>query len=152
MDDLTTLKRINILIRSKKIMMHRDNLELANLIQKLKETKESLNESQKKYMEGVQKINEIRKSSMRNGLDLFEKNVDSVKNEWISYYRKKQILEGKLDAMRLSIAKSKKFLNDLEERQLNLTKSLQANLQKKEDENSYDIYVSSQNKRIYGAS
>src|SRR6185369_15120326 len=92
-DLLRKFKRLTSILKVKRLHLQDLALKLRNLSSERDIVIGELNELQMKYLQGVSEINERRQSSLRMGLELLENHVESIKNEWISLYRKKQELE-----------------------------------------------------------
>ena len=141
MDELRTLKRLDALVRVRTVLLRQENLDCARIGHLLKEAEQRLQENQACYLAGVDKINEIRRSSGRNSLEIFEEGTDLAKHRWIECYRQRQDLEKKLVTARLSLVKSKKFLKELEEKRSSLSARIRQKQQKAADEEQTQLHL-----------
>jgi hypothetical protein len=59
------------------------------------EVVKQMKDNQKRYMEGVEELNRIRISKVRQNLETLETSLDFVKQQWYKLYKEVQTIEGK---------------------------------------------------------
>ncbi len=137
---LRKIKRVEPVINTKQ---SRVNLE-ATVLNEIKSEKveivQAMKAFQRKYMEGVEKLNSERESSSRNMLGSLESSLDYVKGKWYKLYRDVQEIERKeraqmsilLDAQ-LELKSVEKLRGKYEE---TLRQEIKISDQKVQDENA----------------
>jgi len=89
------IKRVQPVINVKKTKVD----EEATVLNDIRNTKLGLvrvmKENQRAYMEGVDKLNNLRNSASRENLSNFESSLDFVKAQWFQLFRKVQDIEAK---------------------------------------------------------
>ena len=85
--------RIQPIINSEEQKLDKEMLELTNLRQLIDESTLKMQDQQKIYIEGVEKLNQIRASASRENLQSFEEALTFSKDQWYRMYRKVQQLK-----------------------------------------------------------
>lgn len=94
--------------------METEALELGKLLQKKSDLDKELVQSQQKYMNGVNDLNRLRKSALRQNLLVLEKSVDYTRETWVELFKKSQLLDKKIDAQRDILQKNRIKLREVE--------------------------------------
>ena len=67
--------------------------KLAEIQKKKVEIVASMKERQKKYMDGVEQLNQQREATIRGNLEMMEQGLDSVKSQWYKLFQEVQKVE-----------------------------------------------------------
>jgi len=87
------LKRIRVLERARQSRLDQEAIALAG-IRTRKELKASeLKTSQTEYLSGVERLNLLRSSQVRENLQFMEENLDFLKAKWMRLFRELQEVE-----------------------------------------------------------
>lgn len=89
------IKRVQPLIKMKKSKVDEEASVLIAIRNEKIEVVKAMKENQKRYMEGVEELNRIRVSKVRQNLETLESSLDYVKQEWYKLYKQVQQIEGK---------------------------------------------------------
>jgi flagellar export protein FliJ len=114
MQILKKIKRVGPLM---KVKQDRVDAESALLIQIRLEKQKIVNdmrENQRKYMRGVEELNQTRSSKMRDNLETLELGLDYIKSEWYRLYKEVQVVEGREQKQVLSVLEAERDLKSLE--------------------------------------
>jgi flagellar export protein FliJ len=89
------IKRVQPIIKMKKQKMDEEAAVLEAIRAEKLELVRAMKENQRRYMDGVEKLNKIRTSPVRSNLETMESGLDYVKSEWYKLYKNVQDIEGK---------------------------------------------------------
>lgn len=89
------IKRVQPLIKMKKSKVDEEASVLIAIRNEKIEIVKQMKENQKRYMEGVEEMNKIRVSKVRQNLETLESALDFVKQQWYKLYKDVQAIEGK---------------------------------------------------------
>ncbi|MBP9708475.1 MAG: flagellar FliJ family protein [Oligoflexales bacterium] len=87
------IKRINPLIKAKNIELMTELSQLAKIKMTQKNAEQELQENQKNYLHGIEKLNQLRSTSRRENLEIFEGTLNFLKENWKATYIKLKELE-----------------------------------------------------------
>ncbi len=87
------LKKISSVLRVKKVYQRQLISELSLLQRERHEVSSNLRNKQDSYVLGVNRLNQLRQSSRRDGLDLFEAHIERLKVAWVTLFRQKQEMD-----------------------------------------------------------
>ena len=76
------IKRVQPIIRMKQQKVDEEAQVLEAIRLKKREVVQSMKDSQRQYMEGINQLNQVRKSPTRPNLETLESAVDHVKRRW----------------------------------------------------------------------
>jgi flagellar export protein FliJ len=137
MQTFRKIKRVEPLIKLKKQKMDEEAVTL-NLIRNEKiEVVKSMKESQKRYMAGIEELNQIRTSKLRSNLDTLEQALDFVKSQWYRAYKKVQDIELKEKQQLAALLTAERDLKSVEKLRERYTQEFQKE-QKKTDQKVMD--------------
>ena len=111
---LRKFKRLSSVLKVRKLHTQEIAMELKTATDERDQVISELNRQQNLYLKGVTDINQKRQSTQRAGLDLLETYVESVKNEWIALYRKKQELDRQIPIIAQSLSYALKQIEIIE--------------------------------------
>jgi flagellar export protein FliJ len=89
------IKRVQPLIKMKKSKVDEEAAVLIAIRNEKIEVVKQMKDNQKRYMEGVEQLNRIRVSKVRENLEMLESSLDYVKQQWYKLYKQVQTIEGK---------------------------------------------------------
>ena len=87
------IKRVQPIIQLKKNRMDEEAAVLAIIRKEKIEIVKAMKDGQRRYMEGVENLNNVRNSKARQNLDTLESGLDYVKTQWYALYKKVQEVE-----------------------------------------------------------
>jgi flagellar export protein FliJ len=89
------IKRVKPIIDLRRHKVQEETLVLATIRSEKQKTMREMLESQKKYMQGVEEMNRLRASKLRDNLQTLETTLDYVKSQWYRLYKQVQEIERK---------------------------------------------------------
>jgi flagellar export protein FliJ len=89
------IKRVQPLVKMKKTKVDEESAVLQAIRQEKVTVVSQMKENQRRYMEGVERMNQLRTSRTRDNLTTMEQAVDHVKAEWYRLYKRVQDIETK---------------------------------------------------------
>jgi flagellar export protein FliJ len=89
------IKRVQPVINVKKMKVDEEAAVLNEIRNSKVNLVRSMKENQRAYMEGVDKLNNLRNSANRENLGNLESSLDYVKAQWFQLFRKVQEIEAK---------------------------------------------------------
>lgn len=93
---LQKFKRMTSVLKVKELRQRDLELHLRVTTQERDRVQNELIQQQELYLHGITKINEKRQSRQRDGLDMIEAHVETIKNNWIELYKQRQELERRI--------------------------------------------------------
>jgi hypothetical protein len=87
------LKRIRILEISRQSKLDKEAIELASIRTRRELKAAELKDSQTEYLSGVERLNKLRSSQVRENLQFMEENLDYLKAKWMRLFRELQEVE-----------------------------------------------------------
>jgi len=89
------IKRVKPIIDLRRHKVQEEAVFLAAIRSEKQKTMREMLESQKKYMQGVEEMNRLRASKLRDNLQTLETTLDFVKAQWYRLYKQVQEIERK---------------------------------------------------------
>jgi flagellar biosynthesis chaperone FliJ len=108
------MKKIQPLIKIRKLQLDQETAVLSRIQLKREEAAEALMQSQRTYIEGVEKLNRERQSSERKMLAALEQGVDYAKAQWYQRLMALRAVEEEERHQRLMVAEAQKRMKMLE--------------------------------------
>jgi flagellar biosynthesis chaperone FliJ len=87
------LKRIRVLEKVRQSKVDKESIELAEIREKKQAKAAELKNSQTEYLSGVEKLNQLRSSLIRENLQFMEETLDFLKSKWMRLFRELQDIE-----------------------------------------------------------
>ena len=129
------LKRVKPIIKLKQTRVDSE----AELLSRIRDEKiavvKTMKESQKKYMDGVDQLNQLRTSKDRSNLTTFESAIDHVKEQWWQLYRKVQEIERREKAQMNQLLIAERELKSIEKLREQYESEFQAETKRIEQKN-----------------
>ena len=82
---LDKIKKVHPLVRAKKSMMDEQIVILNGIKEEKIKIVTEMKENQRQYMTGVDKINDIRNSNLRENIEVLERGLDMVKSKCTNF-------------------------------------------------------------------
>ncbi len=95
MQILKKIKRVGPLIRVKQDRVEAESMVLNQIRLAKQKIVQDMRENQRKYMRGVEDLNQTRSSRLRDNLETLESGLDYIKSEWYRLYREVQTMESR---------------------------------------------------------
>jgi flagellar export protein FliJ len=89
------MKRVEPLIRLKQGKVDEEAVTLGGIRTEKVAVVKSMRENQKRYMDGVEQLNQLRASRQRQNLETLESALDHVKAQWYRLYKQVQDVEAR---------------------------------------------------------
>lgn len=132
---LLKMRRIDPLINAKKSELEREGLILSEIRKEKELAAVQTRENQRLYMEGVDKLNQLRNSQSRSLQLSLEGSLDYVKGKWQESYRKTKELERQEQAQLFHLAQIQKGLKSFENLKEKYRLAFEEELRKTEQKN-----------------
>ncbi|MBP6218417.1 MAG: hypothetical protein KA436_07505 [Oligoflexales bacterium] len=87
------IKKIGSVLKMKKVYLENEVQIMNGLRSKKEELMVRMDQRKRDYFDGVEKLNVIRNSLFREGLDVYEQGVSKVKEDWINLHRFSQAMD-----------------------------------------------------------
>ena len=108
------IKRVQPLIKMKQQRVDEEAAVLEAIRQKKREVVQSMKDSQRQYMEGINQLNQVRRSPARPNLETLEQAVDHVKRRWQKLFVDVQEIEKKEKAQIAQLLTAERELKSVE--------------------------------------
>jgi flagellar export protein FliJ len=95
MQTFRKIKRVQPILKMKQMRVDEETAVLEAIRREKVGVVSAMKESQRRYMDGVDTLNNVRTSAGRANLETFESGLDHVKQQWWKLYRSVQDLERK---------------------------------------------------------
>ena len=132
------IKRVQPLIKMKQTKVDEESAVLQAIRREKVTVVTQMKENQRRYMEGVERMNHLRTSRTRDNLTTMEQAVDHVKAEWYRLYKRVQDIETKEKAQIAQVLTAERDLKAVEKLQekyqLEFRKEVSQSEQKQLDE------------------
>jgi len=133
------MKRIEPLVRVKEAQVNQEAVMLAHIRQEKADVVAALKESQRVYMDGVERLNRERVSVARDMLLTLEMSLDHVKQRWHDQFRQVQELERREEAQLAQLVLAQQSLKSFERLQDKYRKDFQTEMSKSEQKNLDEV-------------
>jgi len=139
------IRRVQPLIKMRRFKVEEEATVLARIRTEKQRTMQEMLENQRRYMQGVEEMNKLRATKMRENLQTLESTLDFVKSQWYRLYKQVQEIEIK-EKMQvgqlLTAERDLKAIQKLEENyQVEFQKELNRTEQRATDESSLRKFV-----------
>ena len=111
---LDKIKKVHPLVRAKKSMMDEQIVILNGIKEEKIKIVTEMKENQRQYMTGVDKINDIRNSNLRENIEVLERGLDMVKSKWYKLHLDAQNIENKERAQIAQVLGAQRELKKME--------------------------------------
>lgn len=138
-DSHRRMKRIEPLVRVKEAQVNQEAVMLAHIRQEKADVVAALKESQRVYMDGVERLNRERVSVARDMLLTLEMSLDHVKQRWHDQFRQVQELERREEAQLAQLVLAQQSLKSFERLQDKYRKDFQTEMSKSEQKNLDEV-------------
>lgn len=108
------IKKLQPLIKIRQLQLDQETMRLNQIKAKREEAAQALLQSQKVYIDGVERLNHERQSSDRKMLDALEQGVDFAKAQWYQRLMSYRRLEEDERRQRLMVSEAQKRMKMLE--------------------------------------
>ena len=128
------IKQISSMIKVKEAFFAQEMAKLVTLKEERNHSLSNLNQQQKLYITGVDKLNRLRSDPARQGLEFYEESIDLVKNAWISHHKAYQYIDKAVKQQGHVVIEIKRQIDGIEKLKLQYEHDLMSFLDKKEQE------------------
>lgn len=144
-ESLRKIKRVQPLIKMRRFKVEEEATTLARIRAEKQKTLQEMLENQRRYMRGVEDMNRLRATAMRENLETLESTLDFVKSQWYRLYKCVQEIEVKEKtqvAQLLTAERDLRAIQKLEENyQVEFHKEMNRIEQRATDESSIRKFV-----------
>ena|SRR3989338_4746632 len=140
LEEKLKVKRLSNVLKTKRFAQEKLTNQLKHLQAEWKRTVDDLEECKKAYFMGVQKLNVIRQSPLREGVDIFDSGLDAVKEAWMLVFHRKQDIEQKMATLTQDIHFMQMQIEAVEKMQGKYKDQIKKSLDKKEQEHIDAFY------------
>jgi hypothetical protein len=141
MQMLRKIKRVQPIIRIKQARVDEEMAVLEAIRRQKIDVVQAMKDSQRRYMAGIETLNQARTSRMRTNLETLESGIDHVKTQWYKLYQSVQDLERKEKAQIAQLLTAERELRSIEKLQERYQIELRRELAGAEQKNANDIAI-----------
>lgn len=132
--------RLSNVLKTKRFAKERLTVQISHAQAELTEVMKDLEDCKNAYFKGVQKLNIIRQSPLREGVEVFDNGLDAVKEAWMITFKRKQDLDLKISKLARDILRIQKQIEVVEKMQDKYKEQIRKSIEKKEQENIDAFY------------
>jgi len=133
------IARIQPVIMVRKAKVDQESAMLSRIRLEKRAAVADMKESQRIYMEGIERLNNERTSMSREMLAPLESSLDFIKNRWYSLYRRVQDIEAREKAQSVQLDMAQRELMAVEKLSENYTEEFKIEMRRGEQKNLDEI-------------
>jgi flagellar biosynthesis chaperone FliJ len=111
------IKRVQPLIRLKQTRVDEETAVLTGIRREKVQVVAEMKENQRRYMTGIEQLNQVRTMRTRDNIETLEAALDHVKAQWYRLYKRVQDIEGKEKAQITRLLTAERELKSVEKLQ-----------------------------------